>query len=113
MVKRGVKTLWCRRAACTTVGKPRLTGSSPGNVPLGRLDCVSWYMSRPIGTAAELERRRRRAVLLVQQGEPRANGARIFGVQPKSVARWLRAARTPNGLDSKPQTGPRPGLSDD
>jgi transposase len=70
-------------------------------------------MSRPIGTAAELERRRRRAVLLVQQGEPRANVARILGVQPKSVARWLRAARNPNGLDAKPQTGPRPGLSDD
>jgi transposase len=69
-------------------------------------------MSRPIGTAAELERRRRRAVLLVRQGERRATVARILGVHPKTVARWLRLARRPRGLDAKPQPGPRPRLSD-
>jgi transposase len=70
-------------------------------------------MSRPLGTAAELERRRRRAVRLVEQGECPATVARILGVHPKSLARWLRLARQPQGLDAKPQGGPRPGLSDD
>jgi transposase len=70
-------------------------------------------MSRPIGTAAELERRRRRAIDLVHHGERRATVARILGVHPKSLARWLRLARQPHGLDAKPQSGPRPGLSDD
>jgi transposase len=69
-------------------------------------------MSRPVGTAAELERRRRRAVLLVRQGERRATVARILGVHPKTVARWLRLARRPRGLDAKPQAGPRPRLTD-
>ncbi len=69
-------------------------------------------MSRPTGTAEELERRRRRAVLLVEQGEPRANVARILGVHPKSLCRWLRQAQKPRGLDAKPQTGPKSGLSD-
>jgi transposase len=70
-------------------------------------------MSRPIGTAAELERRRRRAVDLVGQGERRAAVARILGVHPKTLARWIRLARQPHGLDAKPQGGPRPGLSND
>jgi transposase len=70
-------------------------------------------MSRPIGTAAELERRRRRAVDLVGRGERRSAVARILGVHPKTLARWIRLARRPHGLDAKPQGGPRPGLSDD
>jgi transposase len=70
-------------------------------------------MSRPIGTAAELERRRRRAVLLVEQGEPRSAVARVLGVHPKSLSRWLRLARQPHGLDARPQPGPAPGLSDE
>src|SRR5215470_8598294 len=69
-------------------------------------------MSRPIGTAAELERRRRRAVALVARGESRADVARILGVHPKTLARWLRLARQPHGLDAKPLPGPAPGLSD-
>src|SRR4051794_4370736 len=70
-------------------------------------------MSRPIGTAEELERRRRRAVELVRQGESRATVARVLGVHPKSLARWLRQAKLPGGLDARPQTGPPPGLSDE
>src|SRR5215470_17022995 len=69
-------------------------------------------MSRPLGTAAELERRRRRAVALVEQGEPRATVAHVLGVHPKTLARWLRQAKQPDGLRAKPQLGPRPGLSD-
>jgi transposase len=69
-------------------------------------------MSRPIGTAAELERRRRRAVALVEQGESRATVARVLGVHPKTLARWLRRARQPDGLQAKPHVGPLPGLND-
>jgi len=69
-------------------------------------------MSRPLGTAAELERRRQRAVTLVTQGEPRVGVARILGVHPKTLARWLRQAKQPDGLKARPHLGPRPGLND-
>ena len=69
-------------------------------------------MSRPIGSAGELERRRQRAVEAVAQGHPRKSVAQVLGVHPKTIARWVRAARHPGGLASKPQRGPTPGLSD-
>jgi transposase len=69
-------------------------------------------MTRPIGTAAELERRRRRAVDLVDQGESPSTLARILGVHATSVQRWRRLARRPHGLDARPIPGPTPGLSD-
>src|SRR5947209_3076654 len=69
-------------------------------------------MSRPVGTPAELERRRRRAVALYEQGEPAPVLARVLGVHPNSVYRWRRLARQ-QGLDPKPHPGPRPGLSDE
>ena len=67
---------------------------------------------RPTGTAAELERRRRRAVQLVEQGESPTVVARILGVRPSSLHRWRRMARQPHGLQAKPLPGPQPGLSD-
>jgi transposase len=67
---------------------------------------------RPKGTAAELERRRRRAVKLVEQGEPPSRVAHILGVTPTSLHRWRRLARQPHGLDAKPALGPAPRLSD-
>jgi transposase len=67
---------------------------------------------RPKGTAAELERRRRRAVELVEQGEAPTVVARILGVRPSSLHRWRRMARQPNGLEAKPLPGPTPKLSD-
>jgi transposase len=69
-------------------------------------------MSRPLGTADELERRRKRAVQAVADGEARATVATVLGVHPKTVARWVRAARRPGGLDARPQPGPTPGLTD-
>jgi transposase len=60
---------------------------------------------RPKGTAPELERRRRRAVELVDQGESPAVVARILGVHPTSIHRWRRMARKPHGLDPKPTPG--------
>jgi transposase len=68
---------------------------------------------RPQGTAAELERRRRRAVELVEQGESPTVVARILGVRPASLHRWRRLARQPNGLAPKPMPGPTARLADD
>jgi transposase len=67
---------------------------------------------RPKGTAPELERRRRRAVELVEQGESPTTVARILGVRTSSVHRWRRMARKPHGLDATPVPGPIPRLSD-
>jgi len=59
-----------------------------------------------------LERRRRRAVELVEVGEERATVARVLGVHPKTLARWLRQARKPGGLAARPAPGRPPGLND-
>jgi transposase len=44
-------------------------------------------MSRPVGTADELERRRKRAVQVVADGQPRKTVAEVFGVHVKTVSR--------------------------
>jgi transposase len=67
---------------------------------------------RPIGSAAELERRRIRAVQLVEQGESPDVVARILGIHPTSLHRWRRQARQERGLAAKPSEGPKPRLSD-
>jgi transposase len=72
--------------------------------------CIITSM-RPKGTAAELERRRRRAVELVEQGESPTVVARILGVRTTSIHRWRRMARKPHGLNAQPVLGPRPRLS--
>jgi transposase len=69
-------------------------------------------MTRPIGTAAELERRRRRAVELLEQGESPSAIARILGVHETSVHRWRRLAHNGPGLAAKPHPGRKPLLSD-
>jgi transposase len=68
-------------------------------------------MSRPFGSAAELERRRCRAVAAVQQGESLETVAHVFGVFPGSVRRWLKLDQQPDGLVAKPHPGPAPRLS--
>jgi transposase len=67
---------------------------------------------RPEGTAAELERRRRRAVELVERGESPAVVARILGVQPSSLHRWRRMVRQGPGLTAKPVPGAKRRLTD-
>jgi transposase len=68
---------------------------------------------RPIGTAEELERRRRRAVELMQRGESPTVIARILGVCRTSLYRWLAMAQqAPRALAAKPHPGPQPRLSD-
>jgi transposase len=67
---------------------------------------------RPDGTAAELERRRRHAVQLVEQGESPVVVARILGVRPSSLHRWRRMARQGDSLAAKPVTGAKRRLTD-
>jgi transposase len=69
-------------------------------------------MSRPLGTADELERRRKQAVQAVAGGESRTTVAKVLGVHYKTVARWVRQARQPGGVDAKPPPRPATGLSD-
>ena len=66
----------------------------------------------PKGTATELERRRRRAVELLEQGEAPAVVARILGVSRTSLHRWRRMARQGQGLTPKPPPGAKRRLSD-
>jgi transposase len=69
---------------------------------------------RPTGTAEELERRRRRAVELMQRGESPTVIARILGVRRTSLYRWLGMAEEgPEALAAKPHPGPMPRLSDE
>src|ERR1035438_67842 len=67
---------------------------------------------RPKGTAAELERRRRRAVELLEQGEVPAVVARILGVQRTSLHRWRRMARQTDGLAAQPPSGAKRRLGE-
>ena len=67
---------------------------------------------RPIGTAEELERRRRRAVELVKQGESPAKVAYFLGCGRSSVYTWVKLDRdAAEKLAAKPHTGPKPRLS--
>ncbi|MCK4624554.1 MAG: transposase [Phycisphaerae bacterium] len=63
---------------------------------------------RPQGTAAELERRRRLAIHLMQQGHTQAQAARIVRANRSSVNRWWKAYRRkgPKALNATPPTGP-------
>ena len=67
---------------------------------------------RPEGTATELERRRQRAVQLVEQGESPTVVARILGVTPSSLHRWRRMAQQTDGLTAKPVSGAKRRLTD-
>lgn len=67
---------------------------------------------RPKGTSADLERRRLRAVQLLESGESPSTIAHILGVTPSSLHRWRRMARQSDGLIAKPASGAKPRLSD-
>ncbi len=68
---------------------------------------------RPDGSAERLERRRRLAVQLVQQGTSRSEVARQVSATYRSVLRWCNALRDrgPLGLSPKPVPGRRCRLS--
>lgn len=68
---------------------------------------------RPRGSPEELERRRRRAIELLDKGLRLAEVARILGVERRSVERWLKTRRE-GGLRllrAKPASGRPPKLS--
>src|SRR4051794_14850869 len=68
---------------------------------------------RPIGTADELQRRRLRAVELVQQGESPEGIARFLGCGRSSVYTWVKASLEDLGnLAAKPHHGRTPRLTD-
>jgi transposase len=58
-----------------------------------------------MGSAEELERRRRRAVALLEQGHSQAEVARMVGSSESSVHRWRIMARRKKGLAAKPHPG--------
>jgi transposase len=61
-----------------------------------------------------LERRRRRAVELVKQGESPAKVAYFLGCGRSSVYIWVKLDRdAAEKLAAKPHTGPKPRLSDE
>ncbi|QDV33728.1 hypothetical protein ElP_16050 [Tautonia plasticadhaerens] len=69
---------------------------------------------RPIGTAEELERRRRRAVELVKQGESPAKVAYFLGCGRSSVYTWVKLDReAPERLVARPHPGPTPRLTNE
>lgn len=68
-------------------------------------------MSRPFGSASALEQRRCQAVSAVQKGDRVKDVARIIGVHPRSIYRWLNLSQQPDGLAAKPHPGPATRLS--
>jgi transposase len=67
---------------------------------------------RPIGTSQELERRRRRAVELVKQGESPKDVAHFLGCGRSSVYTWLKLDRErPQALAAKLHPGRTPRLN--
>jgi transposase len=68
-------------------------------------------MSRPVGSASALEQRRRQAIIAVQKGDQVKDVARIIGVHPRSIYRWLNLSQHRDGLAAKPHPGPAERLS--
>src|SRR5271154_10696 len=68
-------------------------------------------MSRPYGSASTLEQRRCQAVQAVEKGDKVEDVARIIGVNPRSIYRWLQLSKQPDGLAAKPHLGPATRLS--
>ena len=69
---------------------------------------------RPIGTAEELQRRRIRAVELVNEGESPGDVAHFLGCGRSSVYTWVKLDRdAAEKLAAKPHAGPKPRLTDE
>ena len=69
-------------------------------------------MMRPRGSPQELERRRFRAIELMDRGEPRKLIARILGVSPTALSRWRKLADA-GELQAKPIPGAPRRLTDE
>lgn len=68
---------------------------------------------RPPGTPKQLEKRRRRAVQLLESGQSLSSVARQVGAAVSSVLRWWQAyqRKGPRGLEPKPTPGRPPRLA--
>jgi transposase len=68
---------------------------------------------RPKGSASELERRRQRAIALLDKGHAPVDVARMLGVDRRSVRRWKAAYRKrgEKGIEARPTPG-RPSKLD-
>jgi len=68
---------------------------------------------RPIGSAEQLEKRRRRAIRLLESGKGLTEVAGLVGASVSSVFRWQQAYRRrgPKGLAARPSPGRPPWLS--
>lgn len=58
-----------------------------------------------------MEQRRCQAVEAVKKGDKVKDVARIIGINPRSLYRWLQDAQKPDGLAAKPHPGPATSLS--
>lgn len=70
-------------------------------------------LTRPLGTAAELEQRRRRVVEALNRGERPTVVARLLGVNRQSLYRWRRMAEHGREVLKAKRRGPNPQLSDE
>ena len=68
---------------------------------------------RPPGTPEQLEKRRRRAVQLLESGQRLSTVARQVGAAVSSVFRWWQVYRRkgPRGLEPRPTPGRPPRLA--
>ena len=60
---------------------------------------------RPLGSPAELERRRQLAVGRIAEGYTPDEVADFLDINPRSVRRWLAAARHGDDLRARPTPG--------
>ena len=67
--------------------------------PMAPIDLVSCLISDELTRRADrlLERRRKQAVRAVADGEAGKTVAKVLGVTVRTVSRWVRASRTPDG----------------
>jgi transposase len=67
---------------------------------------------RPKGSAGELERRRHRAITLLENGHAPVDVARMLGVDRRTVRRWKAAYRKrgAKGIEARPTPGRPPKL---
>lgn len=67
---------------------------------------------RPKGKPEELERIRIKAIAAVEAGDRQVDVARIFGIYPDTLSKWLsRYRRDPESILAKPILGRTPRLS--
>jgi transposase len=69
---------------------------------------------RPVGTAGQLEKRRRQAITLLREGTPDREVARVVRASLSSVVRWKQAYRRDarRGLRPRPIPGRPPRLTE-